>query len=385
MHLYCIPLLKAPKGKWFCPHHQCQGRCNRKGSAAGFLFRCEKCPLAYCEDCLPKESEIIGIHSERYTQARYRSPGNACYIHCSEACAKADVNEVRPIPIEEISPEFEYTPHAFESLNANGTGSSGSGVADGTDSLEQVRLAACRLKDIQARLQYNTEYRFLGLREIPLFEQRWAQASSQVKGLLYHMLDECNRSVRALSTTQPSLSSSSSSSSAAPPTPSVPPAPGSAQPMSMEQLMDIVYNFRGLSLSPSPSLPTHATTEGSKVLDMSTAFPMFLKLISVITTSKADDVCHLGYLLGIGLVTAPFGASTSDEERGNYVPEPRFKDCKRVYVGARAPLEEVCPSQYILFDYTIYTIHMIYSCIACYIYIYMLLESYPHCVLCIRI
>ena len=36
-----------------CPHHTCV-ECGRKAAACGgILFRCEACPMAYCEDHLP--------------------------------------------------------------------------------------------------------------------------------------------------------------------------------------------------------------------------------------------------------------------------------------------------------------------------------------------
>ncbi|KAH8067345.1 helicase [Aureococcus anophagefferens] len=47
-------------GTWQCPHHACVG-CGRSTSAAGgLLFRCEACPVTYCEDCLPRACKVVG-------------------------------------------------------------------------------------------------------------------------------------------------------------------------------------------------------------------------------------------------------------------------------------------------------------------------------------
>ena len=55
------------------------------GSTAGFLFRCEMCPNAYCEDCLPADHAFTGV-CERWVPLGYRTPTSACFIHCSLAC-----------------------------------------------------------------------------------------------------------------------------------------------------------------------------------------------------------------------------------------------------------------------------------------------------------
>lgn len=85
-HLECLGLKTIPEGKikWFCPHHSCC-KCLKKGSAVGFLFRCEICEHAYCEDCVPDKAKILG-ECKRFTALGFRWPANACYIRCSPEC-----------------------------------------------------------------------------------------------------------------------------------------------------------------------------------------------------------------------------------------------------------------------------------------------------------
>lgn len=59
--------------------------CNKpKG---GFLFRCEVCPKAFCEDCLPTDHEFVGGISDRWVPLGFdRIQTHSCFIHCSEDC-----------------------------------------------------------------------------------------------------------------------------------------------------------------------------------------------------------------------------------------------------------------------------------------------------------
>ena len=85
-HTQCVGLKSVPTYVWSCPHHEGCITCNRKGSAAGFLFRCEMCPNSYCEDCLPAEHEFVGV-CERWAELGFNTPSSSCYIHCSRSCA----------------------------------------------------------------------------------------------------------------------------------------------------------------------------------------------------------------------------------------------------------------------------------------------------------
>ena len=75
-------------GTWQCPHHACVG-CGRSTSAAGgLLFRCEACPVTYCEDCLPRSCKVVGECRRLVARGCPVQP-QACYIRCSDACAAA--------------------------------------------------------------------------------------------------------------------------------------------------------------------------------------------------------------------------------------------------------------------------------------------------------
>lgn len=83
-----------------CPHHSCR-ECKRKSTAAGLIFRCEICPYAFCEDCLPQDAFVIGP-SERMEAVGYRQT-NICYIHCGIECANAAIELIPSLGLGYIS------------------------------------------------------------------------------------------------------------------------------------------------------------------------------------------------------------------------------------------------------------------------------------------
>lgn len=88
-HAICLGYSEDTDFKRFhCPHHNCS-TCERTSSAAGCLFRCEICQYAYCDDCLPPESEILG-ECQRFIELGYRRPSSAYYIRCSVECQQHD-------------------------------------------------------------------------------------------------------------------------------------------------------------------------------------------------------------------------------------------------------------------------------------------------------
>ena len=79
-----------------------------------YLFSCEMCPVAFCEDCLPSDSEFLGVLSPRYLALGYRSSvgrrsASSCFIFCSPDCKQfaeevalreaADTTKVRATPL----------------------------------------------------------------------------------------------------------------------------------------------------------------------------------------------------------------------------------------------------------------------------------------------
>lgn len=69
-----------------CSHHRCV-KCNKNTVAAGgLLFACESCTNAYCEDCRPETSLMLG-DCERFKKLGFSTKGTV-YIHCSTVCTK---------------------------------------------------------------------------------------------------------------------------------------------------------------------------------------------------------------------------------------------------------------------------------------------------------
>jgi hypothetical protein len=86
-----------------CSHHRCS-QCNKNTEAAGgLLFACESCPQAYCEDCRPTGSRILG-HSERFKELGFTT-NRTVYIHCSDIC-----NDVAKIEFHWKEPSLDKIP-----------------------------------------------------------------------------------------------------------------------------------------------------------------------------------------------------------------------------------------------------------------------------------
>jgi hypothetical protein len=80
-----------------CSHHHCSQCSKTSNAAGGLLFACESCPAAYCEDCRPDGSRILG-DSERFKELGFTTP-RIVYIHCSKRCtrvAKAEFDWKEP-------------------------------------------------------------------------------------------------------------------------------------------------------------------------------------------------------------------------------------------------------------------------------------------------
>ena len=100
-HLACLGLSAVPEATtWACPHHSCC-KCGRKTSECGLLFRCEICPDAYCEDCMPVESSNILGTSTRFSELGYRNPPSCCFCVCSQRCQYFAENGTDPTEEEE--------------------------------------------------------------------------------------------------------------------------------------------------------------------------------------------------------------------------------------------------------------------------------------------
>lgn len=209
---------QSQQKQWKCTHHYCN-TCFRTTSAAGFIFRCDMCSEAYCEDCLPSNAVIVGT-SARYELLGYKIPNSACYIHCSIDCARFarkdaalilgmevgtdDVNDVESLqddseidssePVNLTTDDAEddtihesnnirevnsnRKSHLDEQLNLDDdvdvTTQINSKLVDGVNPISAVEDTST-LPDIKARLQRNVtadQARFISLNEIPNFEYR---------------------------------------------------------------------------------------------------------------------------------------------------------------------------------------------------------------------
>jgi hypothetical protein len=223
-HLSCLGLRKMPETKfrWFCPHHECHG-CHKKGSVLGFLFRCENCFMAYCEDCLPEDAEITG-ECHRFTSLGFRWPSNACYMKCCQDCIEFPAEQYyhAPMATDEVDEkEFEEEEEEDEiivshrkvspskkktkkqknqekdkSLTKKGEKEKYSPMIPSTividnRSKEFESLDFCQLKDIKYRLFRDDSpgaARFLHLLEVPQILSRFEKSSDSVQTIFMHML-----------------------------------------------------------------------------------------------------------------------------------------------------------------------------------------------------
>lgn len=78
-NFHCVP------DTFQCFHHRCS-ECTKSTSAAGgILFRCQSCPNAYCESCVPETTTRLLYDLPRMSELGYNMD-KTCYIHCSEGC-----------------------------------------------------------------------------------------------------------------------------------------------------------------------------------------------------------------------------------------------------------------------------------------------------------
>ncbi|KAK9859870.1 hypothetical protein WJX84_002821 [Apatococcus fuscideae] len=93
-----------------CPHHACV-ECDRKsGAAGGILFRCEACPIAYCEDHLPIMHVKIVKESTRFQALGQLHPSVACFIRCSPECEAFSNENPDIFPVHEDQAAAKASP-----------------------------------------------------------------------------------------------------------------------------------------------------------------------------------------------------------------------------------------------------------------------------------
>lgn len=192
-HLQCLGLKALPSSmQWQCPHHVCR-KCHRKSSAAGLLFRCESCPSAYCEDCLPPDHMVTG-DCERLNRLGFRLPGSACYILCKQECIDF-YNHLSKTADGEIVPASKHKNQNFlkklqnasklsvvSTLRGKEFDADNADAAPAMEGADPVKaIGMCQLGDIKIRLLRNNNARFETLSEINGFEGRWRTATIHTK------------------------------------------------------------------------------------------------------------------------------------------------------------------------------------------------------------
>jgi len=90
LHLKCAGLTHEKQFQC-CSHHSCVV-CQKPGaSVGGFMFPCNSCPNAFCEDHLPKEARFLES-CERMEDLGFMFK-HGVYIHCSKQCEEVAIDE----------------------------------------------------------------------------------------------------------------------------------------------------------------------------------------------------------------------------------------------------------------------------------------------------
>ena len=112
---------------WMCPHHSCTVCKRTAGAVGGLLFRCSECPTAYCEDHLPVDAAING-RCHRMELGGFVHPTQACYIHCSDACAAYAASYADTVA-HKTNKRLYNTDAGYNSNNVSGAASSSTAAA----------------------------------------------------------------------------------------------------------------------------------------------------------------------------------------------------------------------------------------------------------------
>ncbi|KAH9457613.1 hypothetical protein Pst134EB_009928 [Puccinia striiformis f. sp. tritici] len=84
-HFKCMDYTPATNMNFFCSQHKCVACLRGAAEAGGMLYRCQTCPDAYCEDCLPNENFYsMGDTLPEFLLLNYGPVTQAHYIRCVE-------------------------------------------------------------------------------------------------------------------------------------------------------------------------------------------------------------------------------------------------------------------------------------------------------------
>lgn len=337
------------------------------------MFRCECCPKAYCEDCLPAEAVVQG-ESRRINALGYRMPGNACYILCSLDCINYFETEVEPPNAAAVAaphqlqivkqyqheaPEPTAAPDGAVEQAGEGLQRSTSTVMLNspsalppavTTSLEHA-LNNCALDDIRDRLGYdrtaadgdsdapttavayaaaaaaaraalNTRLsvRFENLGEIPNFHLRLQKASSRIKSLLFKLVRDIERFQSFIrrttaTTVAEELSSTGGAAAGEKETEHELSADESAEDthLSVEKIQHSIFHHAGVAAD----LPIDIITR------------VFLHTVSSVAKASKHELFPVAEVLGLSFVTPivryPKSAASMDPTESKFLNEPKFR------------------------------------------------------------
>lgn len=291
----CIPTGHVDEKKshlqWACPHHACF-LCNKKPDVAGVMFRCEICPCAYCEDCLPVAHEMVG-QSLRLELLGYHPKGGVLYVQCSPECIKFAKNEALEF-LRELSIANKHASGEISSAIDAGKGGEELVAGDGTSRskereamMEFVGRSAvsaiqhCTLRNLSARLRRSRNAgsnpsptapaKFWTLDEIPFFRQRFLELHPRNRAALINILSSVDSDIYRNTSDVTSQS-------------------------------EKVFQFAGA---------------GTGLEDADIA-EVFLRTLSVVRPYPAIDLSAIGRALGIGEMTVLFNRGPTREPKFRY-------------------------------------------------------------------
>ena len=352
-HLECLGFDKVPSAfTWSCPHHSCC-RCMRKSTECGLLFRCEICPNAYCEDCMPVATCDIKGTSERFAALGFRNPSSCCFCVCSQRCAYFAANGADP-PTDEVGSRSsakapkqrkkkKVKVEVVESEAGNEAGSSevgedGGGTA-GASTLLSVApknmtmlsgalksnpldsLESCRLTDISVRLtraydRRESVTRYTMLSELPNFVKNWASDVSPQTRVVFKMLIDKIHEVVQLDPAAASMEMAVTES---------------AERDGMDDTDKCIFEFSGVPPKADPRTQAQA----------------FIDVVRILSTVPKNIIIQLARVCGILHYSPVLLTKKEKESLGMGIPEPKFRLINESTLGNRAKVSIMLLTNYL--------------------------------------
>ena len=352
-HLACLGLGAVPEAAtWACPHHSCC-KCGRKTSECGLLFRCEICPDAYCEDCMPVESSNILGTSTRFSELGYRNPPSCCYCVCSLRCQYFAENGTDPPEEEEkVSSSSKMkgkgskegkggaaasarAPTGYAQELLLGIDADAAGAADGSSSSSSSSshasgpkrgassmiksnsleaLESCRLDDVKRRLgraydALDCHSRLPCLAAFPGFAKLLSEAHPACKVVLKQIVDKVGDVL--------DLEGLGAETSAE----SLPPRVAARLGDKVSETDHAILTFAGVPSAASATIQAQAFIEVVRLLSGLAKLPL-------IQLARLINIVHYSS------VKKDKDADASD------LAEPRFRTIQEATIGMRAKMEE---------------------------------------------